>query len=126
MSRFILTEYIESAMEEAEYDKLEDDSFSGRIPSCTGLIAFSNTLSECEKELRSTLEDWIFVGLKLGQPLPVINGFDLRNRIHYRAAHRTDGMGQDRQINTELAIALYAQGRLSTSLFRRHPLQIFV
>jgi len=77
MLRFILTGYIENALSQAEFDKLEDGSFSGRIPSCKGVIAFGKTLRECEKELRSTLEDWVLVGLKLGHALPVIAGYDL-------------------------------------------------
>ena len=66
--RFILTAYIEQAMTHAAYDKLEDGTFAGRIPPCKGVVAFSTTLRECEDELRSTLEDWILVGLKLGHP----------------------------------------------------------
>ena len=77
MFRFILTGYIENALSQAEYDKLEDGSFSGRIPACKGVIAFGKTLSECEGELRSTLEDWVLVGLKLGHPIPVLAGYDL-------------------------------------------------
>ncbi len=69
---YILSEYIEQAMEQAEYDKLEKDSFSGRIPSCKGVIAFGSTLRSCQDELRSVLEDWILVGLKLSHSLPVI------------------------------------------------------
>jgi len=77
MLRFILTGYIENALSQAEYDKLEDGTFSGRIPSCKGVIAFGKTLRECEDELRSTLEDWVLVGLKLGHPIPVLAGYDL-------------------------------------------------
>jgi predicted RNase H-like HicB family nuclease len=77
MLKFILTGYIEHALSQAEYDKLEDGTFSGRIPSCKGVIAFGKTLRECEDELRSTLEDWLLVGLKLGHPIPVLSGFDL-------------------------------------------------
>jgi len=73
----ILSGYIESALSHAEYDKLEDGSFCGRIPQCKGVIAFAETLRKCEYELRSTLEDWIFVGLKLGHRFPVLDGFDL-------------------------------------------------
>lgn len=62
MLRFILTGYIENALSQAEFDKLEDGTFSGRIPSCKGVIAFGKTLRECEEELHSTLEDWILVG----------------------------------------------------------------
>jgi predicted RNase H-like HicB family nuclease len=81
--RFILTEYVDNAMALAVYDKLEDGSFVGRIPTCKGVIAFGATLRECEDELRSTLEDWILVGLKLGHPLPVIAGLDLNKEPSY-------------------------------------------
>ena len=75
--RYILSEYVEQAMAQAVYDKLEDGTFAGRIPPCKGVIAFGKTLRECEDELHSTLEDWILVGLKLGHPLPVVGGIDL-------------------------------------------------
>jgi len=81
--RFTLTEYVNQLMGQALYDKLEDASFAGRIPQCKGVLAFGATLRECEDELRSTLEDWIFVGLKLRHPLPVIAGIDLnREPVH--------------------------------------------
>ena len=70
--RFILTDYVSQALAQAVYDKLEDGSFAGKIPPCAGVLAFGSTLQGCETELRSTLEDWILVGLKLGHSLPVI------------------------------------------------------
>ncbi|MFQ6043937.1 MAG: type II toxin-antitoxin system HicB family antitoxin [Candidatus Poribacteria bacterium] len=63
--RFILTEYVSQLMAHAVYDKLEDGTFAGRIPQCKGVIAFGTTLRECEDELHSTLEDWIWVGLNI-------------------------------------------------------------
>ena len=75
--RYILSEYVERAMEQALYDKLDDASFAGRIPSCPGVIAFAPSLRECEEELHSTPEDWILVGLKLHHHLPVIGNIDL-------------------------------------------------
>ncbi len=75
--RYVLSEYMDQAMAQAAYDKLEDGTFVGRIPPCKGVIAFGATLRECEEELRSTLEDWILVGLKLGHALPVIGSIDL-------------------------------------------------
>lgn len=71
--RYVLSEYVEHAMAQALYDKLEDDTFAGKIPLCKGVIAFGNTLRECENELRSTLEDWILLGLKLGLSLPLVS-----------------------------------------------------
>jgi predicted RNase H-like HicB family nuclease len=67
---FVLTTYIEAAMALASYDKLEDGSFAGEIKKLPGVIAFARTLKQCEAELRSTLEDWILVGLRLGHELP--------------------------------------------------------
>lgn len=64
-------------MTEAVYDKLEDGTFAGRIPSCPGVVAFGSTLKECEQDLRSTFEEWILLGLKLKHPLPVLAGIDL-------------------------------------------------
>ena len=82
-AQYILSEYLERAMAQAEYDKLEDGSFAGRIPSCMGVIAFSESLRACEEELRSTLEDWLWLGLKLGHALPVIEGIDLNQEPAY-------------------------------------------
>ena len=75
--RYVLSEYVELAMGQALYDKLEDHSFAGRIPTCAGVLSFAPTLKECEEELRSTLEDWVLVGLKLRHHLPVIGNIDL-------------------------------------------------
>ncbi len=81
--QYILTDYVNQMMAQAVYDKLEDGTFSGRIPSCKGVIAFGSTLRECEDELHSTLEDWILMGLKLGHPLPVIARIDLNKEPAY-------------------------------------------
>jgi predicted RNase H-like HicB family nuclease len=83
VTRFILSDYVEQALANAVYDKLEDGTFAGRIPLCKGVVAFGPTLRECEDELRSTLEDWILVGLKLGHTLPVIAGIDLNKEPIY-------------------------------------------
>ena len=73
----VLSDYVNEAMAEALYDKLEDGTFAGRIPACQGVVAFGTTLRQCQDELRSTLEDWLLVGLRLGHPLPVLAGIDL-------------------------------------------------
>ncbi|MEW6273845.1 MAG: type II toxin-antitoxin system HicB family antitoxin [Bacillota bacterium] len=82
---FILTDYINQCMAQAIYDRLEDGTFAGRIPACTGVVAFGRTLRECETELRSTLEDWILLGLKLKHPLPVINEINLNQEPRYES-----------------------------------------
>ena len=69
---YILTEYFDRAMAQAVYDKLDDGTFAGRIPPCPGVVAFSASLAECSGELRSTLEDWVLLGMKLAHALPLI------------------------------------------------------
>jgi len=78
MSRqYILAEYVHKALAHAVYHKLEDRTFAGGIPGCPGVVAFAPTLHLCERELRSTLEDWILLALKLAHPLPAIGGIGL-------------------------------------------------
>jgi hypothetical protein len=69
--RFILTDYVESAMAKAELERFEDGSYGGRIPQCTSVVPFAETRDACESELRSVLEDLDTSGLK-------------RSAIHYR------------------------------------------
>ena len=75
--QYVLSDYIGQAMAQAVFDKLEDGTFAGRIPACQGVVAFSGSLRGCDDELRSTLEDWILLGLRMGHRLPVIQGIDL-------------------------------------------------
>jgi len=50
-------------MDRAVYDKLEDGTYSGAIPECRGVVAFSDPSKGREAELQSVLEDWILLGL---------------------------------------------------------------
>lgn len=69
-------------MELAKYGKLEDGTFAGEINEWEGVIAFGRTLTECQAEVRSTLEDWLLVGFHLGHHLPVLAGIDLNRPAH--------------------------------------------
>lgn len=77
----MLIEYIDKAMRKAAYDKLEDGSYCGKIPQCSGTIAFGETLYECQEELKSVLEGWLIVKIRHGDPLPVIDNIDLNKGI---------------------------------------------
>jgi predicted RNase H-like HicB family nuclease len=81
VAKFILSDYVEEALKQGIYGKLEDNSFVGRIPNCQGVIAFGETLRECEYEVQSVLEDWILLGLRLGHHLPIISGIDLNQEL---------------------------------------------
>ena len=80
-AKFVLTEYIEQAMAQAQIEELEAYNFAGRIPSCPGVVAFGNSETECREELRSVLEEWIVVGIRLGHSLPVVGGIDLNTEV---------------------------------------------
>lgn len=46
-AQFILTGYVDQALSQAVYDKLEDGTFAGRIPACKGVVAFGNARRSC-------------------------------------------------------------------------------
>ena len=71
----MLTVYIQAAMRHARYEIIEDPKpFFGSIPECEGVWANGQTLESCREELQSVLEDWIVLGLRLGHPIPVVDG----------------------------------------------------
>jgi predicted RNase H-like HicB family nuclease len=87
----MLLEYVQAALRSARYEKLEDGSYCGRIPKCPGTIAFARTLFDCQEELRSTLEDWLIVKLRHGDPIPVIGAVNLNRRASLRPALSAHG-----------------------------------
>ena len=78
----MLTAYIQAALREARYEIIEEDGMIyGAIPETPGVWAQAETLEACREELQSVLEDWILVGLRLGDPLPPLGGIDLNTRL---------------------------------------------
>jgi hypothetical protein len=74
----MISDYINAAMATAEFEILpEDKTFYGRIPFCQGVWANEATLSSCQSELRSVLEDWLILALRRNVEIPVINNIDL-------------------------------------------------
>jgi predicted RNase H-like HicB family nuclease len=77
----MLIDYINKAMSKAIYDKLEDGSFSGKIPQCPGVIAFGETLYKCQQELKSSLEGWLIVKIRHGDKLPILGRINLNKKM---------------------------------------------
>ena len=73
----MLIDYINKALSKAEYDKLDDGTFVGKITQCPGVLAFGKTLFDCQKELESVLEGWLIVKIRHGDILPVIDHLDI-------------------------------------------------
>ena len=73
----MLTAYIEEAMRQATYERIEDGSVFGSIPGFAGLWADADTEEACQHELRDALEGWILLHVADHTPLPTINGITL-------------------------------------------------
>lgn len=71
----MLTTYVNAAMRKASYEILaENEGFFGRIDGLDGVWANAEDLESCREELRSVLEEWIVLGLRLGHNIPEIEG----------------------------------------------------
>jgi predicted RNase H-like HicB family nuclease len=71
----MLTTYIEAAMQHAQYEQLPDDgTYFGSIPEIQGPWANEPTLADCQKDLRSALEDWILFSVANHCDIPAIDG----------------------------------------------------
>jgi predicted RNase H-like HicB family nuclease len=74
----MLTEYIHAALRKAHYEVLPDgEGYFGSIEGLQGVWAQAQTLEACREELREVLEEWIVLGLRMGQPFPAIDGVAL-------------------------------------------------
>lgn len=74
----MLTAYINAALRKAHYEMLPDgEGYFGSIEGLQGVWAQADTLEACREELREVLEEWIALGLRMGHPLPPIDGITL-------------------------------------------------
>ena len=73
----MLTAYINAAMRKAHYEILPDaEGYFGAIENLQGVWANAGTLEACREELQEVLEEWIILGLKMGDSLPEIDGIN--------------------------------------------------
>ncbi len=65
-------------MERATYEIIDNpEPFYGEVSELEGVWATGKTLEECRKELQSVIEGWIALKLKLGHPIPAIDGYNI-------------------------------------------------
>ena len=81
----MISNYLYEAMCQANYKILEDGTYYGWIEELPGVWASSATLEECREELKSVVEDWLLLGLKLGHHITPLGGIDLN--IPVEAGH---------------------------------------
>ena len=70
----MLFEYIQGALEKAEYKKLNNGTWFVEIPGFEGVWANGKTVEECRKELMEVLEEWIIIKLRDKDPIPKVKG----------------------------------------------------
>ena len=74
----MITQYIHFAMSRAVYELLPDSTYFGEIPGFQGVYANAKTLESCRAQLQEVLEGWIVLGLRLGHPMPEVEGVSLQ------------------------------------------------
>ncbi|MDI6761344.1 MAG: type II toxin-antitoxin system HicB family antitoxin [Candidatus Brocadiaceae bacterium] len=74
----MLVEYIQGALEKAEYKKLEDGTWFAEIPGFEGVWANGKTVEECRKELMGVLEEWLILKLRDKDPIPAVKGIKIK------------------------------------------------
>ncbi len=78
-------EYIEKALEKADYRKLEDGTWFAEIPGFEGVWANGETVEKCRRELWEVLEEWLILKLKDGDPIPSLGKYrDKSKGFSYR------------------------------------------
>ena len=83
----MLTDYIKAALKRAKYETLEDDgTIYAEVPELPGVWANAPTFEECREELKEVVEGWVLLGVRFGDPLPVLDGIDLNLKIGKRVA----------------------------------------
>ena len=70
----MLNEYMDKAMQHAQYERMGDGSYFATIPGFEGSWATAQTEPECSKELREVLEGWILLGIARHDTLSEVDG----------------------------------------------------
>ena len=74
----MLFEYTQKALEKAVYKKLDDGTWFAEIPGFKGVWSNGNTVEECRTELLDVLEEWLILKLRDNDPIPEVEGVDLK------------------------------------------------
>jgi len=74
----MVSQYMNRALERATYKQLDDRTWFAEIPGFTGVWANAPTVEACRSELLGVLEEWLLLKLHDGDPIPVIDGIELK------------------------------------------------
>jgi predicted RNase H-like HicB family nuclease len=76
----MIYEYIQKALEKAEYKQLEDKTWYSEIPGFQGVWANSDSVEECRRELSEVLEEWLLLKIRDSDPIPVLGNYKIELR----------------------------------------------
>lgn len=69
----MLLEYLNAALERAQYEKIDDEEpYYGEVPGLQGVWANGRTLEECRRNLQAAIEDWVLFSVAQGQQPPAL------------------------------------------------------
>jgi len=74
----MLSQYMSRALERVTYKQLDDRTWFAEILGFTGVWANAPTVEACRSELLGVLEEWLLLKLHDGDPIPVIDGIELK------------------------------------------------
>lgn len=74
----ILLNYCEKALQQAQYKKLDDGTWFAEIEGFQGVWGNGRTIEACRQDLLEVLEEWLILKLQDGDPLPVIDGLEIK------------------------------------------------
>ena len=77
----MILQYIEKALEKAEYKKLDDGTWFCEIPGFSGVWSNAENIEDCRRELIEVLEEWILLKTKDSEKLPVIENIDINIKL---------------------------------------------
>ena len=74
----MLSQYMEKALERAEYKRLDDGTWFAEIPGFAGVWANAPTVEACRSELLEVLEEWLLLKLRDQDPIPAVEGIEIK------------------------------------------------
>lgn len=82
----MLNDFILAALRHAKYEVLENENIYAEIPGLQGVWAEGKTVEEYQNELVEVIEGWLFLKLKDGDSIPIIEGVDLNIKLYTDAS----------------------------------------
>lgn len=73
----MIIEYIQKALEGAQYKLLNDGTWFAEIPGFEGVWANAKIVEECRQELMEVLEEWLILKIRDRDPIPKIEGVEI-------------------------------------------------